>query len=56
VNQGDVLDFDLRDFSEIKCLNATKNMRLNITHSLTDLDIQILKEGGKLPYINSRSS
>jgi aconitate hydratase len=56
VNQGDVLDFDLKDFSEIKCLNATKNMRLNITHNLTDLDIQILKEGGKLPYINSRSS
>jgi aconitate hydratase len=53
VNQGDVLELDLTDFSNIKALNARHGTSLTISHNLSDLDIKILKEGGRLPYIKS---
>ena len=53
VNQGDVIELDLIDFSIIKALNATSGASLTISHNLSDLDIKVLKEGGKLPYIKA---
>jgi aconitate hydratase len=53
VNQGDVIELDLTDFSNIKVLNATSGASLTISHNISGLDIKVLKEGGKLPYIKA---
>jgi len=54
VNEGDNLEIDLTDFNNLKVVNKTDGTSLRITHTLTDLDIIILKEGGRLPYINAK--
>jgi hypothetical protein len=53
VNQSDVIELDFTDFSNVKALNATSGASLTISHNLSDLDIKVLKEGGKLPYIKA---
>ena len=53
VNQGDVIELDFTDFSNVKALNATSGASLTISHNLSDLGIKVLKEGGKLPYIKA---
>lgn len=53
VNQGDVIELDFTDFSNVKALNATRGASLKISHNLSDLDLKVLKEGGKLPYIKA---
>jgi aconitate hydratase len=54
INEGDDLEIDLTDFSNIKVVNKTRDTSLIVSHNLTDLDIMVLKEGGRLPYINAK--
>lgn len=54
VSQGDVIELDLSDFSSIKARDVTNGANLTVSHDLTDTDIAVLKEGGRLPYINAR--
>lgn len=42
---------DLR--SEIKLLNTTKGFEIELSHTLSNLDSEILKVGGKLPWIKN---
>jgi len=51
VNQGDFIELDLADFSSIQALNTTSGARIMVSHHLSDLDINVLKAGGKLPFI-----
>jgi aconitate hydratase len=36
--------------------NLTKNIEINLTHSLSDTEIEVLKAGGKLPFIKQKHS
>jgi aconitate hydratase len=39
---------------EVKLTNKTKNIEIPLTHTLSELDAEILKIGGKLPWIKSK--
>ena len=54
VTQGDVLELDLTDFDDIKVMNKTRDESLSVLHNLTNLDLEVLKEGGRLPHINAK--
>lgn len=43
---------DLR--GEVVLFNETKNIEIQLSHTLSELDAEILKVGGKLPWIKSR--
>jgi len=51
--QGDRLEIDLSSLEsgKAKMKNITKNFEIQLTHSLSEMDIKLLKLGGKLPYI-----
>ena len=56
IDLGDELDIEINDLvgRRIVLNNKTKNTAYNLTHSLSLLDAQILKTGGKLPWIKSQ--
>ena len=52
VDLGDTLEVvigDLRD--DVSLRNQTKGTEIELTHSLSSLDAEILKTGGKLPWV-----
>ena len=52
VEQGDKLEINIDDFKgEITMKNITKNISIPLTHSLSELDIKILRKGGRLPFL-----
>ena len=52
VEQGDKLEINIGDFKgEITMKNITKNISIPLTHSLSELDIKILRKGGRLPFL-----
>lgn len=52
IDEKDELEIRIGDLKE-ECLlyNKTKGKEINLTHSLSRLDAEILKAGGKLPWI-----
>ncbi len=54
INEGENLMIDLTDFTDIKVINRTKDESLTVSHNLSEMDLAVLKEGGRLPYINAK--
>lgn len=55
IDRGDMLEViigDLRD--DVRLRNQTKDNVIELTHSLSQLDAEILKTGGKLPWIKAK--
>jgi aconitate hydratase len=55
IDLGDTLEVvigDLRD--EVSLRNQAKGTEIELTHSLSSLDAEILKTGGKLPWVKSK--
>ncbi len=62
-NPADYESIDLADMLEVfigelqgdvKLINWTKNKETELTHSLSQLDAEILKTGGKLPWVKAK--
>lgn len=55
IEVGDKLSVRIGDLKgEVLLINETKNLEIPLTHTLSELDAEILKVGGKLPWIKSR--
>ena len=55
VDPGDVLDVVIGDLrGDVTLQNKTKGIDIPLTHTLSELDAEILKVGGKLPWIKER--
>lgn len=55
IEAGDKLEVAIGDLTgEAILFDVTKNIEITLTHSLSKLDGEILKMGGKLPWIKSR--
>lgn len=56
IDQGDKLEVIIGDLKEkeIVLKNITKNREIKLTHTLSALDTEILKEGGKLPWVKTQ--
>jgi len=56
IDQGDLLDIELKtlDSKKIIMKNLTKNLEIPLTHSLSEMEIIVLKAGGKLPFIKKK--
>ncbi|MEA3488086.1 MAG: hypothetical protein U9R10_02405, partial [Euryarchaeota archaeon] len=39
---------------DVKLINRTKDNEIELTHSLSQLDAEILKTGGKLPWVKAK--
>jgi len=55
IDIGDMLEViigDLRD--DVRLRNLTKDNLIELTHSLSQLDAEILKTGGKLPWVKAK--
>lgn len=56
VSQGDLLTIDVRDLKgNLNLVNVTTGEETRVAHSLGDIELEILKWGGKLPYIKSKA-
>jgi aconitate hydratase len=56
VSQGDLLTLDVRDLKgNLNLVNVTTGEETRVAHSLGDIELEILKWGGKLPYIRSKA-
>ncbi len=52
---GDKLEVFIGDLrSDVKLRNLTKDKEIELTHSLSQLDAEILKIGGKLPWVKAK--
>jgi aconitate hydratase len=53
VEQGDMFEIDLSTITSgnVTLKNLTKNSEIPLMHSLSETEIEILKAGGKLPFI-----
>jgi aconitate hydratase len=53
IDQGDKIEIDLGKLETggVIMKNLTKNTEIELKHSLSGMDIELLKTGGKLPYI-----
>ena len=56
VEQGDMLEIDLSSINSgrVNLRNLTKNSEIPLSHSLSNIEVEILKAGGKLPFIKSK--
>jgi len=56
VDQGDKFTIDLTTLStgRVMLKDITKNIEIPLTHSLSSTEIEVLKAGGKLPYIKQK--
>lgn len=55
IEVGDKLSVRIGDLrGEVVLINETKNIEIQLSHTLSELDAEILKIGGKLPWIKSR--
>ncbi|MCD6455238.1 MAG: aconitate hydratase [Methanophagales archaeon] len=56
IDQGDklaVIIGELRD--DVRLRNLTQDIEIELTHSLSQLDAEILKTGGKLPWVKAKA-
>jgi aconitate hydratase len=56
IEQGDKIEIDLTTLESgtVALKNLTKGTNLTLTHSLSETEIEVLKAGGKLPFIKQR--
>jgi aconitate hydratase len=55
IDVGDELSVTIGDLKgEVTLTNVTKNIDIPLTHTLSELDAEILKVGGKLPWIKNK--
>lgn len=55
IDLGDTLEVVIGALqSEVRLRNLTKNTESRLTHSLSQLDAEILKTGGKLPWVKAQ--
>lgn len=55
IEVGDMLSVEIGDLrGDVKLINKTKNVEIQLVHTLSDLDAEILKVGGKLPWIKTK--
>ena len=56
IEQGDKIEIDLTSLESgtVALKNLTKGTNLTLTHSLSQTEIEVLKAGGKLPFIKQR--
>jgi aconitate hydratase len=56
VSQGDQLTLDVRDLKKnLTLMNITTGEKIKVAHGLGSIELEILKCGGKLPYIRSKA-
>ncbi|NHJ22165.1 MAG: aconitate hydratase [Candidatus Lokiarchaeota archaeon] len=58
IEQGDKFEIDLTTLESgtVVLKNITKGSKINLTHSLSETEIKIVKAGGKLPFIKQMYS
>ena len=58
IDQGDNLNIDLSTLEDgvVILKNLSKNIDIELKHSLSGMDVELLKTGGKLPYIKQHQS
>lgn len=56
IEQGDELEIDLSTLKsgDVKLKNKTKDIEIDLTHNMGAQELEILKVGGKLPYIKKK--
>ncbi len=56
IEQGDKLEIDVSNLEKGEAIlkDITKGFSIKLTHNLSKMDIAILREGGKLPYIKRK--
>ena len=55
IDAGDKLSVEIGDLKgKVVLTNLTKNIEIPLNHTMSELDAEILKVGGKLPWIKSR--
>jgi len=56
IEQGDELEIDLStlESGDVKLKNKTKDIEIDLTHNMGAQELEILKVGGKLPYIKKK--
>jgi aconitate hydratase len=55
IDVGDMLEVVIGDLrGDVRLRNQTKDSVIELTHSLSQLDAEILKTGGKLPWVKAR--
>jgi aconitate hydratase len=56
IEQGDELKIDLStlESGDVKLTNKTKDMVIDLTHNMGAHELEVLKVGGKLPYIKKK--
>jgi len=55
INMGDNLEVVIGELqSDVKLRNLTKDTEIKLTHILSQLDAEILKTGGKLPWVKAK--
>jgi len=56
IKQGDKFEIDLTTINsgKVTLRNLTKNSEISLTHSLSDIELEILKAGGKLTFIKHK--
>jgi len=55
VAQGDVLEVLIGELrSDVRLRNLTKDIEFGLTHTLSQRDAEILKAGGKLPWVKTK--
>jgi len=56
VEQGDhfLIDLTTIDSGNVILNNVSKNLKIDLTHSLSEIEIEVLKAGGKLPHIKQK--
>jgi aconitate hydratase len=58
IEQGDKFEIDLTTLESgtVVLKNLTKGTEVNLIHSLSETEIEVLKAGGKLPFIKQKHS
>ena len=58
IEQGDKFEIDLTTLESgtVVLKNITKGSKINLTHSLSETEVKIVKAGGKLPFIKQMYS
>ncbi|MBW1763917.1 MAG: aconitate hydratase, partial [Deltaproteobacteria bacterium] len=55
IDQGDHLELIIGDLRrDVTLKNRTKDRKINLKHTLSELDAEILKAGGKLPWVRTQ--
>ncbi len=56
IEQGDhfLIDLTTIDSGKVILNNVSKNLKIELTHSLSEIEIEVLKVGGKLPHIKQK--